>query len=301
MKMLIKDFDYLSPSITFYHNRSLSHSSLLSGILSAISFIFIIIYSIHLFLDFINHQNPDAFYYNRFVEDAGFFPINSSSIFHFINFRNNGGNDPGEKGFDFSLFRAIGIDKQFEGYYQRSSSIKRMDHWIYGKCNNSDTKGISYLIDNKNFNESACIRKFYNSEEDKYYDINEPNFKWPNLSLGNFNPNQTFYSVIVEKCQDETLQLLFGKDKHCKNETEIEKYLSFSHNIFFNFVDHYVDMLNFLEPNKKFMYKINTILEKDKYNINHLNFNPIIIKTHKGFFFVKIEEETSFIYDRAPQ
>ena len=299
MKMLIKDFDYLSPSITFYHNRSLSHSSLLSGILSAISFIFIIIYSIHLFLDFINHQNPDAFYYNRFVEDAGFFPINSSSIFHFINFRNNGGNDPGEKGFDFSLFRAIGIDKQFEGYYQRSSSIKRMDHWIYGKCNNSDTKGISYLIDNKNFNESACIRKFYNSEEDKYYDINEPNFKWPNLSLGNFNPNQTFYSVIVEKCQDETLQLLFGKDKHCKNETEIEKYLSFSHNIFFNFVDHYVDMLNFLEPNKKFMYKINTILEKDKYNINHLNFNPIIIKTHKGFFFEKIEEETSFIYDRA--
>ena len=47
------------------------------------------------------------------------------------------------------------------------------------------------------------------------------------------------------------------------------------------------------------MYKINTILEKDKYNINHLNFNPIIIKTHKGFFLEKIEEKTSFVYDRA--
>ena len=31
-----------------------------------------------------------------------------------------------------------------------------MDHWIYGKCNNdSDTKGISYLIDKDFFNEST--------------------------------------------------------------------------------------------------------------------------------------------------
>jgi uncharacterized phage-like protein YoqJ len=298
MKMLIKDFDYLSPSITFYHNRSLSHSSLLSGILSAISFIFIIIYSIHLFLDFINHQNPDAFYYNRFVEDAGFFPINSSSIFHFINFRNNGGNDPGEKGFDFSLFRAIGIDKQFEGYYQRSSSIKRMDHWIYGKCNNSDTKGISYLIDKEYFNESACIRKFYNHTEGIYYDVNEPNFRWPNLSRGNHNPDQTFYSIIVEKCEEDTLQIMFGNNQHCKSETEMKEYFSTSHNIFFNFIDHSVDMLNYSEPNKKFISRSTKVLDKKNYIINEFNFNPSFIKTHKGFFFEKIEEELSYVYDR---
>ena len=300
MKMLIKDFDYLSPSITFYHNSSLSHSSILSGILSAISFIIIILYSIHFFLEFINHQNPDAFYYNRFVEDAGFFPINSSSIFHFINFKDNGGKNPGEKGFDFTYFRAIGIDRQFEGFYVNAKTLKIMDHWLYGKCNNdTDTKGISYLIDNEHFNESACIRKFYNSAEDKYYDVNEPNFKWPNLSHGNFNPNQTFYSVVVEKCQEDTLQLMFGNNLHCKSEIEMEEYFSYTHNIFFNFVDHSVDMLDFSDPNKKFMYKINTILDKEKYNVNHLNFNPTIIKTHKGFFLEKIEEEISFVYDRA--
>ena len=299
MKMLIKDFDYLSPSITFYHNRSLSHSSILSGIISAISFIIIIIYSIHFFLDFINHKNPDAFYYNRYIEDADFFPINSSSIFHFINFKDNTGKNPGEKGFDFTYFRAIGIDSQVDGFYMKTKTIKRMDHWLYGKCNNdSDSKRMSYLINKEYFNESACIHKFYNRAEDKYYDINDPNFRWPNLSHGLLNPNQTFYSVIVEKCQEDTLQLLFGNNIHCKSETEMEEYFSHTHNIFFNFVDHSVDMLDFFEPNKNFIYRINTIIEKDKYNLNHLNFNPSIIKTHKGFFLEKIEDELSFIYDK---
>jgi hypothetical protein len=114
MKLLIKELDYISPSITFYYNNQLSHSSIISGILSIISILFIITYTIYFFLDFINHKNPDAFFYNSFIEDAGFFPINSSSIFHFINLRDNNNKNPGEKGFDFKMFRVIGIDKQFE-------------------------------------------------------------------------------------------------------------------------------------------------------------------------------------------
>ena len=300
MKPLIKDLDYLSPTITLYHNRQLSHSSIVSGILSAIAILFIISYSLYFFLGVITHKNPDAFYYNRFVEDAGFFPINSSSIFHFINLRDNNNNNPGEKGFDFKIFRAIGIVNIFEGVYTSMKSIKEMDHWLYGKCNNdSDTKGISYLIDKEYFNESACIRKFYNHTEGIYYDVNEPNFRWPNLSHGNHNPDQTFYSIIVEKCEEDTLQIMFGNNQHCKNETEIEEYFSTTHNIFFNFIDHSVNMLNFLEPNKKFIYRTYKLLEKNKYYINHLNFNPSMIKTHKGFVFEQIEEELSYVYDRS--
>ena len=58
------------------------------------------------------------------------------------------------------------------------------------------TKGIGYLIDKKYFNESACIHKFYNHKEDKYYDVNEPNFRWPNLSHGNFIPNKLFIVLL---------------------------------------------------------------------------------------------------------
>ena len=139
------------------------------------------------------------------------------------------------------MFRVIGIDKHFELYYL-THDLNKMDHWIYGKCNNiSDTKGISHLIDKDFFNESACIRKYYNKKEGKYYDTYEPNFKWPNISKGNFNPNQTFYSVIVEKCQEDTLQLMFGNKLHCKSDIEMEEYFSYKYNIFFNFVDHSVD------------------------------------------------------------
>ena len=299
MKLFIKDLDSISPPITLYFNRNLSHSSVLSGILSVISILFIISYSLYFFSRLINHDNADAFYYSRFVEDAGFFPINSSSIFHFINLKDNNNNNPGEKGFDFKMFRVIGIYKQFEGYYLNSKNITKFDHWLYGKCNNdSDTKGISYLIDKEYFNESACIRKFYDHTDKVYYDVNEPKFKWPNLSHGNYNPNETFYTAIVEKCEEDTLQLMFGINQHCKNETEMEEYFSTTHNIFFNFVDHSVDILDFIEPNKKFIYRINQILNKDSYIVQHLYFNPSIIKSHKGFFFDKIEEELSYIYDR---
>ena len=295
MKMFIKDLDYISPPITLYQNSLLSHSSLFSGILSCLAFILIAIYCSFFSLDYIKHKNPNSYYYNSFVEDAGFFPINSSSIFHFLSIKDSG---TYELGFDFQMFRIIGIVKQFESFYLRND-IKNMDHWIYGKCNNdSDTKGISYLIDKDFFNESACIRKYYNKTEGKYYDTNEPNFKWPNLSKGNFNPNQTFYSVVVEKCQEDTLQLIFGNNLHCKNETEIEKYFQKNHNFHFNFIDEYIDLLNFREPSKKFFYKIETPIEKDKYNVNHLNFNPTILKTHKGFIFEENEEILSFIYDK---
>ena len=37
--MFIRNLDYLSPPITLYHEGSLSYSSIVSGILSVISFI----------------------------------------------------------------------------------------------------------------------------------------------------------------------------------------------------------------------------------------------------------------------
>jgi uncharacterized phage-like protein YoqJ len=78
----------------------------------------------------------------------------------------------------------------------------------------------------------------------------------------------------------------------------MKEYFSTSHNIFFNFIDHSVDMLNYSEPNKKFISRSTKVLDKKNYFINQLNFNPSFIKTHKGFFFEKIEEELSYVYDR---
>ena len=60
--MFIKNLDYLSPPITLYHKGSLSHSSILSGIISIISIIIIIIIAIYFLLDLIQRKSPNALY-----------------------------------------------------------------------------------------------------------------------------------------------------------------------------------------------------------------------------------------------
>ena len=158
--MIFKQLDYLSPSVTFYHKGFLSHSSILSGILSIISFILIIAVSIYFSLDIIERQNPTAFYFNRFVEDADIFPLNSSSLFHFISLSLNN-EIVGDSGVDFRSFRIIGLDTYYQTY-SKNKSLNNYNHWLYGLCNNeSDTDGISHLINVDYFNKSACIKKLF--------------------------------------------------------------------------------------------------------------------------------------------
>ena len=296
--MFIKEIDYLSPSITFYHNKKLSHSSIFSGILSIFTIFLIIVLTFYYSMDFIYHQNPEAFYFVRFIEDAGVHPLNSSSLFHFISVKKNAPNSIGIKEeLDFTKFRVIGINQHFETYLARKN-LRIMDHWIYGKCNDNDIKGINDLINVDYFTYSACIRKYYNSTERKYYTTNDPNFYWPTLAHGTFNNNQKFYNIFLEKCSDDSLKQIEGEDLICSSDTEIYEYFDNRLTVYFNFIDEYIDMLNYKEPIKKFLFKIESSLDKNNYFMNHLNFNPTFIKTHGGFFFKNTKEKLSLVYDR---
>ena len=107
--MFIKKLDYLSPPITFYHQGLLFHSSFVSGIISILSILIIIIFTVYYSLELIKKKNPKSSSYYTYIEDSGIFPMNSSSLFHFIsgiskesNFNNNG--------IDFSFVRIIGLE-----------------------------------------------------------------------------------------------------------------------------------------------------------------------------------------------
>jgi uncharacterized membrane protein YqaE (UPF0057 family) len=76
--------DFLSPHITFYHNGFLSHTSIISAILSIFSFVLIIIIAIYFSLDLVNRQNPTTFSFNSYIEDSGIFHFNATDCFHFI-------------------------------------------------------------------------------------------------------------------------------------------------------------------------------------------------------------------------
>ena len=294
--MFIREFDYLSPQITLYYKGSSSHSSIISGIISIISFCIIFSFGIYFFLDLIERKNPESYYLNRFVEDAGEFPINSSSLFHFLTMSNLGNQT--YRGFDFRSFRLIGFDTNYVNYL-KDKNLENFDHWIYGLCNNEiDIEKIDHLIKIENFNKCACIRKYYNALEKKYYDTNEKEFKWPKLSHGNLHPDPKNYQIIVDKCDENTLKLIFEENYKCKNDNEIDKYFSGDQGINFYFIDHYIDISNYEEPNRKFLYRIENILSNQNYSVNHINFNPSLIKTHNGIVFDNSIEEFSYLFDR---
>ena len=55
--MFLKKFDYISPPITFYHKNYLAHTSILSGILSIISLLLILMISGYFVRQIIHREN----------------------------------------------------------------------------------------------------------------------------------------------------------------------------------------------------------------------------------------------------
>ena len=297
--MFFKRLDYLSPSITFYHKGYLSHSSILSGILSIISMILILILTLYFSLEIVQRRNPTIFSYSTFVEDAGIFAMNSSNLFHFISMSSvltNFAND----GINFNYFRIIGLEVYYETYLY-SKNIRDYNHWLYGRCNNNtDTQGISNIITYDFFEKSACIRKFFSTKDQKYYDTDDPKFKWPVIAHGSYNPNYTIYNIIIESCKEDTVDLILGEGNHCK-ESElnemIQEYSYFGEaNIYF--INNYINIINYEKPNKQFFFSTQVMLYDNEYSANELNFNPVQIKTHNGLIFDNIEKESFLIYER---
>ena len=195
--MILKQVDFLSPEITLFYRGSLSHPSIISGILTILTCILIIICSISYVKCIFDRrtETPEISTYNRFTEDAGKFPINSSSFFHFISIVKDYHYRSFE-GFDFTYFNLIGLEKNVNDY-ENDNDLTKYNHWLYGYCNNeSDTQGISHLTNQQFFTKSACIKKYYSSSEKQYYDVGHSNFKWPKMSHGTFNPNKEFYTII---------------------------------------------------------------------------------------------------------
>ena len=296
--MFIRSLDYLSPPITFYHKDSLSHSSIVSGILSIISFILIIAIAIYFSLDIIKRQNPTAFYYNRYIEDSGIFPMNSSSLFHFISVGLESNNYK-DNGVDFNSFRVFGIEEYYT-YYLNDTNINHYNHWLYGPCiNGVDNEGISDLITQSYFEKSACIRKFYDMDKRKYFNIGESGFRWPVMAHGTYNENSQYYTIFLERCKEETIDLILGgENNHCTSDEKFKNMLGNGSGAHMFYIDYYVDVLNYKNPNTKFLNRVENTIKDSIYPNNNLNFNPVLLKSDNGLILDNIKEEEAYIYER---
>ena len=220
--MFLKKFDIISPPITLYFKGDSMHSSIFSGILAIVVYLIIFIFGVYYALEFIYKTNPTAFFFNRYIEDAGLFPLNSSSIFHYINLSNT--LDQISEPIDFDMVRIIGVEDITINNYP-FADLKKVPHWLYGLCNNqTDTEGIEYLIESEEYFSCACIRKYFDPNTNQYYDTNHKKFKWPSVAHGMSNSNKIYYGIIVEKCKNDDLRTLSGL-KYCKESEKIENYI----------------------------------------------------------------------------
>ena len=295
--MFLKKIDFLSPSITLFYQGNPAYTSALSGFLSIITIILIVLCSIPYIKILFNRDKeaPISASFTKFLEDAGTFPLNSSSLFHFISIENI--NNKENEEFDFSEFNAIGIDGSISNY-ESDNNLNNYNHWLYGYCNNDkDIEGLKDIIKHNFLTKSACIRKYYDSNSKQYYDTDNPNFLWPNLSHGVFHPKNNFYSLIIKSCEQKILNVLFKEENIiCKNEQDLDLDNKVIH---LNFIDRYIDINNYKNPTGNYAFKLENKLDKDNYSVNHMNFNPSMIKSNNGIVLDEEEIQSSYIYDRT--
>ena len=286
--MFFKNCDFISSNITLYFKGNQRHASIFSGILTIISYLSIFSFMIYYIKDFVNKKNPTIYYYNRYVEDTGPYPLNSSSIFHFLTLINTDGKP--DITFDYNAIRIIGIDRSID-YYMKNYDLSRISHWVYGPCDYNETNDdkLYNIVEESIFTQSACIKQYYNRSLQKYSKIGEPGFKWPVLTYGVSNPNRTFYGIIIEKCHNDSLK------NDCKSNEEINNFFK-RYAIILNIVDQYADALNYKNPYTRYIYSLTSGLYPGTLSLNNLNFNPSLTKTHKGYLFDKIIDEKSYTY-----
>ena len=285
MKLLYLDF--ISPKITLYYKGFLKHSSLVSVFLTISSTITIIILGLIFSMDFFLKKNPTTLFYKRFIYDAGVFPLNSSSLLHFISF--------GKDNFDRRAYSIIGVNFKHEDLieYQNETSF---DHWIYGTCDEYDLqdkfKYLEGFIDY--FKKGFCIKKFYNSTLKKSFNINESQFTHSFIAYGASNPNEIFYGIWIKRCQNNSIL----NDNFCLPENQIDQIILNSFNYSIIFIETNVDVENYKNPLQYFYHKINNDFSNTSYTLNALNYHPCMIKSRTGILFDESSYKFSYVYDQ---
>ena len=286
---MLKSCDKLSPLINLYYRNQDRHSSILSGILTIISYFILISLSIIFSLEFFLKKNPTSFFYNKFEKDVGIFPLNSSGIFHFIEL---GKRENFE--YDNRIYSVIGVTKLYDEIVKNNSQIN-YDHWIYSPCSDSDINHLrKYLGDYKTgFINGLCIDKFYNSTTKTIINKNEFNFNYPLLKHGSTNINRTDYGIFIIRCQNHSeINKTFCYDSD-SSDSNILSISSFSIYI----IDQYIDVTNFYNPFTYFYNKISNQIVLSSFTINHLNFKPLELNTNTGIIFNKNKKINTFTYE----
>ena len=284
--------DFISPPITLYYRSNLKHSSIPSIIISLISIVALLVFSIIFSLDFICHKNPSAYYYHEYVEDTGIYPLNSTQMFHFITI----GEAINEFEFDPKAISLIGVSVA-DNIILANNNESEYDHWIYGFCEGEidAMDKIIYLSSylDRFLNKGLCVKKFYNSTTKKTINFDNPEFKYPILAHGNSNPNEILYGIFMQRCQNNSMI----NNYTCYDSKKIDSLIKLAVEYSIYFIEQNIFINNYKNPFNHFFYRLTNHFNTESYTINHLNFHPTLMKTHSGIIFDHISYKYTYTYN----
>ena len=179
--MSLKQFDFLSPKLTLHFYGQSSHSSYINGILTIITYLLYIILFIYFSSAIIFHRGVSSYFYNKVIEDAGIYFLNTSALFHYFKLLYIIA-DP-------RIIQILGVSLIPLEQYSIDGKRENYDHYIYSFCNedmkNNLNKSILSTLDDADFlNNSFCIESFYNSTTGIITKYNELNFSYPSIKHG---------------------------------------------------------------------------------------------------------------------
>ena len=291
LRKFISKCDFISPNITLYYRGEENHSSMSTGLISIFLIISIIFFIIYLSFDFIAKKNPSAYYYQTYIDDVGIHYLNSSSIFHYVLLNYN---QAYNYQIDDRYFEIIGTTI-YDGNYLNIRNSSQIDHYIYGPCDENDIKGIENSLKDDYyiyFQNSYCIKKFYNKTLNKIINSNDSDFIYPSLKYGASKINYQPYNIYIQKCQNNTI---INNNSCYSSENEIEDmYVGLFYSCIF--LNKLVEVENYKNPINNQFHKISNLFNNETYTANHLNFNPLKLITDSGILFERENSLNSYIF-----
>ena len=292
----MKEIDFLSPPITLFYFERRTHTSKIGGLLVIFLIALITTYIFHIFISELSHTKVTSVFYKKYVNEAGYYSFNTTSLFHFIHILNSAkGNILDEYNHkNLRIYTISSLDCDNE------STLETTDHWVFDSCKDGvDNKNIdeSMFINIKNFSNGACIKYYYNSTEKQYFSSNNTKFKWPNLEHGTSNNKNQYVNTIVTKCSNSSISVkILG---YCNSENEIDQYLKDHQAIYLYFIDNLIDVTNYNKPLQSYFYPINSNLGKGiTYVDNYIHFSPIQLSTSEGLIFSNKKQLNSLSFDQ---
>ena len=285
MKDIFKKIDFLQPEVDIEHEGESLAESIFTLVISIIAIALMIYSIIYFFMPIFKKEGPSTSIYHGYIVQEGSYELSYSGFPHYL-YMNDYNTSDLLLGFDFTSFRVIGIEVSLNEYtHLYEKDITKLDHWLYGNCEPDKYNFTKFDWESKIINESACIQRYYNHYDKKYYYLTDPQFKWPHVTYGDLAGKNDIYTLFIEKCQENTLHELFGNDIHCKSDSDIRINIDYGIWVRLIFYDNYINLLDYKQPNNSFLDYLEYSINNNFITINNVHYSPVTFNSDDGLFF----------------